>query len=759
MRLRARPSLPASLSIALASGLLVSAAFPPIGWWPVAFVALTPLLWLLRSSSSRRGAALGFAFGVGCYGATLYWILRFGEMAWVALVLLCSASAVVFGLVAPALSRRGRPIPQAAGLAALWTLVDWVRTVWPLGGFSWGSLGVSQVDNRLTVRVATVAGVWGVTFVVVAVNALLVETLAGGGGGGAGRAWTRRAAPVGIAAVLVAAPALIPFAVPNGRAVDVATLQVDVRQAGSGSAIREDVGVARLNMAMHERLVADPPALAVWGEGALDPGAANDPATLDDVRRTIATVGAPTLVGAVLDDPDGTQRTSVELFDARGDPVDRYDKVHLVPFGEYVPWRDELSWISAIDQIPVDRTPGDRVHAVAVDDLSAFGTPICFENGFPALTRAFVRAGATFLVVTVNNASYGTTAASAQHLEMSRMRAIEDGRWVVDAAVSGISAFVDPTGRVVAHAGLFTPAILRHTIRSSTAMTPYVRLGDLLPWLSLAFVAGMLLAPRRRRVTHPAPELLTSQHRRVLVILPTYEERETIEWVLARLLALPERVDVLVVDDSSPDGTGELVRSVAADEPRVRLMERHRKSGLGSAYLDGFRVGLGDGYDLLVEMDSDLSHQPEELPALLEAAAGGHDLVIGSRYVPGGSVTDWSRARVALSKAGNAYARLMLGLPIRDATSGYRVYRRDVLVELVTRHFHSDGYGFQIEMVMRAWNAGYDVAEIPITFREREHGHSKISKTIVLEALWLVTIWGFRARFGAPGPGAEDERR
>ena len=752
MRLRARPSLPASLSIALASGLLVSAAFPPIGWWPVAFVALTPFLWLLRWSSSRRGAALGFAFGVGCYGATLYWILLFGEMAWVSLVLLCSASAVVFGLGAPTLSRRGHPILQVAALAALWTAVDWIRTSWPLGGFSWGSLGVSQVDNRFTVRLATVAGVWGVTFVVVAVNALLVETVAGDGGAG------RRLAGVGVAALLVAAPVLIPFAEANGPALDVATLQVDVRRAAGSSASDEDIGVARLNIATHERLAADPPDLAVWGEGALDPGAASDPATVDDVRRTIATVGAPTLVGAVLDDPDGTQRTSVELFDARGDPIDRYDKVHLVPFGEYVPWRDELSWISAIDQIPVDRTPGERVHAVAVDALPAFGTPICFENAFPALTRAFVRAGATFLVVTVNNASYDTTAASAQHLLMSRMRAVEDGRWVIDAAVSGISAFVDPTGRVVASAGLFSPAILRHTIRSSTSLTPYVRIGDLLPWIALVFVVGVLLGPRRRRVARPTPEPLEPEHRRVLVILPTYEERETIEWVLARLLALPEHVDVLVVDDSSPDGTGELVRAVAEDEPRVRLMERHRKSGLGSAYLDGFRVGLDGEYDLLVEMDSDLSHQPEELSALLAAATAGHDLAIGSRYVPGGSVSDWSRARVALSKAGNAYARLMLSLPIRDATSGYRVYRRDVLSELASREFHSDGYGFQIELVMRAWNAGFDVAEVPITFREREHGHSKISKAIILEALWLVTIWGFRTRFAAPGRGSQVER-
>ena len=710
------------------------------------------MLWLLRSAGRRRGAALGLAFGLGCYGATLYWIERFGQMAWLSLTLLCTASAIVFGLLAPAVFRRGRPVLSALGLASLWTVMEWVRTMWPLGGFSWGALGVSQVGNRATLPLATVTGVWGVTFVVVAVNALLVEAIVGGGGG------RRQAGRVALGALLITAPTVIPFSVPDGREVRVATIQVDVRQAASASGFAEDTGVARLNMAMHRRLASDPPDLAVWGEGALDPGAANDPATMADVSRTIAAVGAPTLVGAVIDDPDGTEHTSVLLFDAGGNQVGRYDKVHLVPFGEYIPWHRYLTWISALQQIPVDRTPGESVHTLATGDLPALGAPICFENSFPALTRDFVRAGARFLVVTVNNASYGTTAASAQHLQMSQMRAVEDGRWVIDAAVSGISAFVDPTGRVVADAGLFDPAILRHTIRASDATTPYVRLGDWLPWLCLAFVVGMTLVPRKRPAARPTPAELAADERRTLVILPTYEERDTVEWVLARLLALPEGVDILVVDDSSPDGTGELVQAVAAGEPRVRLLRRPKKAGLGSAYLDGFRMGLEEGYDLLVEMDSDLSHQPEELPGLLAAAAAQHDLVVGSRYVAGGSVTDWSRSRLGLSRAGNAYARFLLGLPIRDVTSGFRVYRGDALRQIVSRPLHSDGYGFQIELVLRAWDAGFSVGEAPITFREREHGHSKISKTIVAEALWLVTIWGVKARFGARGPVPDAQR-
>ena len=720
-------------------------AFPPLGWGPVAFVGVAPFLWLLRSAGGRRGSALGLAFGLGCYGATLYWIERFGQMAWLSLTLLCAASAVAFGLVAPAVFRRGRSVLTALALASLWTVIDWVRTMWPLGGFSWGSLGVSQVGNRATVRLATVTGVWGVTFVVVAVNALLVEAIVGGGGG------RRQAGRVALGALLIVGPVLIPFSVPDGPEVRVATIQVDVRRAANASGFVEDTGVARLNMAMHRLLASDPPDLAVWGEGALDPGAANDPTTMAAVSRTIAAVGAPTLVGAVIDDPNGSEHTSVLVFDGSGDQVGRYDKVHLVPFGEYIPWHRYLTWISALHQIPVDRTPGESVHPLTTGDLPAFGAPICFENSFPALTRDFVRAGAQFLVVPVNNASYGTTAASAQHLEMSQMRAVEDGRWVIDAAVSGISAFVDPTGRVVAHAGLFDPAILRHTIRASDATTPYVRLGDWLPWVCLAFVVGMMLISRKRPAARPAPGPLAADERRTLVILPTYDERDTVERVITRLLALPERVDILVVDDSSPDGTGELVRAVAAEEPRVRLLRRPKKAGLGSAYLDGFRMGLEEGYDLLVEMDSDLSHQPEELPRLLAATAAAHDLSVGSRYVPGGSVTNWSRARVGLSRAGNAYARFMLGLPIRDVTSGFRVYRREALRQIVASPLHSDGYGFQIELVLRACDAGYAVGEAPITFREREHGHSKISKTIVAEALWLVTVWGVRARFAGRG--------
>lgn len=744
LRLRARPGLPLALLLAAASGALLSAAFPPVGAWPVAFVALAPLLWLLADARPRRGFVLGLAYGLAFHGATLYWILRFGELAWVALAIVSALWVAAFGALVPAFRRPGRPVVTMLAIASAWTVLEWLKGMWPLGGFTWGTIGVSQVENLATVRLGTIAGVWGVTFAVVAVNAALAG-VAGGGGGGERRTWVA----FGAAVFLALAPLALPFAVADGPSIDVATLQIDVREARAGSSTDEDLVVAALTIGQHEQLLdGAAPDLVVWGEGSLDPGAAADPTVRAAVQRVVAAVGAPTIVGAVIDDPDGSQHTSVLQLDATGAQVARYDKTHLVPFGEYIPFRSSLDWIEAIDQVPVDRVPGQGTKLFESPGLPPFAAPICFENSFPALTRAIVEEGAGFVVVPVNNASYGFTAASAQHLQMSQMRAIETGRWYVNAAISGISAFVDPSGRVVTSAGLFEPAILRHTIRAADERTWYVRLGDWLPWLGLAFLLMVIAVPRRRPGDPQAPPPLGPGARRTLVILPTFEERATIEQVLRGVRKAPHDVDVLVVDDSSPDGTATVVRDLMAHEPHIRLVQRPGRSGLASAYQEGFRIALDEDYDLVVEMDSDLSHDPSELPRLLDAAAAGADLVVGSRYVSSGSVTNWSQARVALSRAGNAYARFMLGLPVHDATSGYRVYRRALLADLTAAPIASEGYGFQIELVLRSWQAGATIVEVPITFREREHGHSKLSRRIVVEALWSVTRWGLSGRFG-----------
>jgi len=226
------------------------------------------------------------------------------------------------------------------------------------------------------------------------------------------------------------------------------------------------------------------------------------------------------------------------------------------------------------------------------------------------------------------------------------------------------------------------------------------------------------------------------------VVIPTFNESATIAEAIAGALASSPDVSVLVVDDASPDGTGEIADRFAAREGRVRVMHREAKGGLGPAYRAGFAEVLAHGAEAIVEMDADLSHDPADLPRLIEAGAHA-DLVIGSRYAPGGATKNWSRARELLSRGGNAYARGLLGVPLRDATSGYRLYRRAVLETLPLARIASEGYGFQVEMAWRAWTSGFALAEIPITFSERRAGASKMSRSIVIEAAWDVLGWAF----------------
>jgi dolichol-phosphate mannosyltransferase len=227
----------------------------------------------------------------------------------------------------------------------------------------------------------------------------------------------------------------------------------------------------------------------------------------------------------------------------------------------------------------------------------------------------------------------------------------------------------------------------------------------------------------------------------VLVVIPTYEERDNLEPVLSRLHAAVPTADVLIVDDASPDGTGELADALAAADVRISVLHRAGKAGLGAAYLAGFAAALRGEYQIVVEMDADGSHPPEDLPALL-AALDDADVVIGSRYVPGGVVRNWPMHRELISRGGNLYSRIALGVPIKDITAGYRAFRRQVLEELDLDEVSSQGYCFQIDMAWRAVQAGFRVREVPITFTERERGRSKMSGAIVAEAFWRVMCWG-----------------
>ena len=229
---------------------------------------------------------------------------------------------------------------------------------------------------------------------------------------------------------------------------------------------------------------------------------------------------------------------------------------------------------------------------------------------------------------------------------------------------------------------------------------------------------------------------------RVTVVIPTYNERENLSHVAAAVTHQGFRL--LVVDDSSPDGTGELADRLAATDPRVTVLHRPKKEGLGPAYGAGFDRALDDGAQIVVEMDADFSHDPTDLPRLVQAVENGADLAIGSRYVPGGSTPDWPVIRRLVSRGGNLYARVMLGIPVRDSTAGFRAFRAEALRRLGYREAQASGYAFQVEMTMKAHQAGLRIVEVPISFRDRTRGASKMGTGIVAEAMRLVTVWGMQ---------------
>ncbi|MFD5227977.1 polyprenol monophosphomannose synthase [Streptomyces qaidamensis] len=233
---------------------------------------------------------------------------------------------------------------------------------------------------------------------------------------------------------------------------------------------------------------------------------------------------------------------------------------------------------------------------------------------------------------------------------------------------------------------------------------------------------------------------------RILVVVPTYNEADNITAVTSRLRSAVPRAHLLIADDNSPDGTGKIADELAADDDHVHVLHRPGKQGLGAAYLAGFRWGMERGYDVLVEMDADGSHRPEELPRLLAVLGMGADLVLGSRWVPGGRVVDWPASRRWLSRGGSAYSRLLLRLPARDVTGGFRAFRLRTLRGIGLEDVESQGYCFQVDLLRRAVERGFRVAEVPITFVERQRGASKMNRAIVIEALWRVTVWGLRSR-------------
>jgi dolichol-phosphate mannosyltransferase len=231
---------------------------------------------------------------------------------------------------------------------------------------------------------------------------------------------------------------------------------------------------------------------------------------------------------------------------------------------------------------------------------------------------------------------------------------------------------------------------------------------------------------------------------RTIVVLPTYNERENVAALLTAVRSTVPAADVLVVDDNSPDGTASIVEEMAAELGQIKLLRRPGKHGLGSAYREGFAIALDEGYDAIVSMDVDFSHDPKALPELLALLGAGADAVIGSRYVPGGATVDWPLHRRILSRWGNRYTSLVLRLQVRDCTSGFRVYRASALSAIEPSSTTAEGYAFLTELVRRLVRSGYRVMESPIVFRDRRYGESKMSSRIIVESMLLVTRWGMR---------------
>ena len=231
----------------------------------------------------------------------------------------------------------------------------------------------------------------------------------------------------------------------------------------------------------------------------------------------------------------------------------------------------------------------------------------------------------------------------------------------------------------------------------------------------------------------------------MVMVVPTYNEATNLAWIVGRVRRAVPDADVLVVDDSSPDGTGQVADDLAAADPQVQVLHRTAKEGLGAAYVAGFRQALRDGYEVIGEMDADGSHQPEQLPRMLEALADA-DLVLGSRWVPGGSVVNWPWPRKALSRGGNLYTRVLLGMPVRDVTGGFRLFRRTTLQAVDLDSVQSAGYCFQADLAWRTVEAGLRVREVPIEFVERVRGESKMSPDVAVESLRRITRWGLRHR-------------
>ena len=483
------------LAAALASGVLVGFCFAPADLGLIVLVALIPLLWSWRGAAPSHAALYGFAFGIGCYGVSLTWIRYFGIVAFVPLIVAMSAAIALAGLIVALLAQRGVSSPLLT--AAVWVVVEALRDRWPAGGFPWSDLGVALHDIPAARAVASVGGTLLITFVIVAANAFLLDLIV------AARTHRRSALGLAIGGLvgLLAFGALTDLTRFQPRVTGhlrVALLQGDDQEVPLAEQPDQALTGKHLALADHLRGHYD---LIVFPESALDTDPQTDKFLRQQLTDLAAEHGASVLVNARTPGTNGQVRNSNLLYQPDGKLQGVYSKQHLVPFGEYVPWRSVFGSMAQLRQVPYDFQPGHqrKVFRVAGHPI---GSVICFESAFGPLVRDYVRDGAQAIVVSTNNRSYRRSGNTEQHLALGQMRAAETARPVLQASVSGISAVIDPDGTVHHTTGLFESAIVRDTIATTTGETLYVRYGEWIVLLSaVALLGATIVAVRRGRTS------------------------------------------------------------------------------------------------------------------------------------------------------------------------------------------------------------------------------------------------------------------
>jgi apolipoprotein N-acyltransferase len=505
------------LVAAVASGALLAAAFPALDWGAVALVALVPLLLAVETIRPRTAAALGYLAGLTFFGLHLLWIAQFlswtGPVAWLAWGALSAVQAAfvaAFFALVPATRSLGAW--RLLVLPACWAVLELVRAHHPLGGFPWGLLAVSQHDAGPLLPLARVVGGFGLAAVIVAVNLAVAFWLRALWSASQGGAPVRRAAAlvglpllvVGLLGARLAVPEAPP---PTGPPLDVVVVQAGLR-GGHGLAQGQTTEQVFANHVRRTETLAltpgQPPDLVVWGEGAADADPLANPDRLAAVARAARAARAPLLLGATTRLDDTHRATEGLLFTSEGQLADRYRKRRLVPFGEFVPFGGVLGRLipATREGVPYDKVPGQRLEPLLIDGVPV-GPLICWESAYPGDARQLTHDGAQVLLIMTNNASFGTGAGPRQHLAAGQLRAVETGRTIVQAAVTGISALLGPAGRTSFETGLYQETVVRMPALPRSGQTPYVRFGrGIEAGLVGVAVGGLLLAGLlwRRRV-------------------------------------------------------------------------------------------------------------------------------------------------------------------------------------------------------------------------------------------------------------------